>query len=128
MKPEADPSSSSLHLLTSSLYLSIITTFLLLLTLTSARPHPPSSLPTIIPEGLYNTLFPHKDDAACPASGFYPYEVFLRAASRYPRFANTGCPDTRRREVAAFLAQTSHETTGGWPTAPDGPYAMGILL
>ncbi|EEF40676.1 class I chitinase, putative [Ricinus communis] len=36
--------------------------------------------------------------------------------------------DTRKRELAAFLAQTSHETTGGWPTAPDGPYAWGYCF
>uniref|UniRef100_A0A0D9WG97 chitinase n=1 Tax=Leersia perrieri TaxID=77586 RepID=A0A0D9WG97_9ORYZ len=30
--------------------------------------------------------------------------------------------------VAAFLGQTSHETTGGWPTAPDGPFSWGYCF
>merc|ERR1712051_351454 len=31
-------------------------------------------------------------------------------------------------ELAAFLAQTSHETTGGWATAPGGPQAWGYCF
>lgn len=34
-----------------------------------------------------------------------------------------GDPSTRKREVTAALAQISHETTGGWATAPDDQYA-----
>ncbi|KAH0905420.1 hypothetical protein HID58_037247, partial [Brassica napus] len=55
------------------------------------------------------------------ANGFYTYESFAEATRRFPRFGSVGSMETRRREVAAFLAQISHETTGGWPTAPDGP-------
>ncbi|XP_006645782.2 chitinase 10 [Oryza brachyantha] len=87
---------------------------------------PPSPVSAIVSEQLYASLFPHKDDAACPARGFYTYASFARATARFPRFGATGCPDTRKREVAAFLAQISHETTGGWATAPDGPYAWGL--
>nr|KYP39057.1 Endochitinase [Cajanus cajan] len=39
-----------------------------------------------------------------------------------------GDDTTRRREIAAFLGQTSHETTGGWATAPDGPCAWGYCF
>lgn len=31
-------------------------------------------------------------------------------------------------ELAAFLGQTSHETTGGWATAPGGPQAWGYCF
>ncbi|XP_052135334.1 chitinase 10 [Oryza glaberrima] len=86
----------------------------------------PSPVSSIVSEQLYASLFLHKDDAACPARGFYTYASFVRAAARFPRFAATGCADARKREVAAFLAQISHETTGGWATAPDGPYAWGL--
>mmetsp|Transcript_68427 Transcript_68427/g.146420 ORF Transcript_68427/g.146420 Transcript_68427/m.146420 type:complete len:204 (+) Transcript_68427:481-1092(+) len=33
-----------------------------------------------------------------------------------------------KRELAAFLGQTSHETTGGWATAPGGPAAWGYCF
>ncbi|KAF2301240.1 hypothetical protein GH714_021234 [Hevea brasiliensis] len=46
-------------------------------------------------------------------------------AKAFPAFGTTGDVDTRKREIAAFFGQTSHATTGGWPTAPDGPYAWG---
>ncbi|KAF0916989.1 hypothetical protein E2562_015154 [Oryza meyeriana var. granulata] len=85
-----------------------------------------SPVSSIVSEQLYSSLFLHKDDAACPAKGFYTYASFIRATARFPRFGATGCVDTRKREVAAFLAQISHETTGGWATAPDGPYAWGL--
>uniref|UniRef100_A0ACD5W4J2 Uncharacterized protein n=1 Tax=Avena sativa TaxID=4498 RepID=A0ACD5W4J2_AVESA len=84
---------------------------------------------SIVSEEDYASLFLHKDDAACPARGFYNYSSFVSAAESFPEFGNTGRKkDTRRREVAAFLAQISHETTGGWATAPDGPYAWGLCF
>ncbi|KAL5203147.1 hypothetical protein ABZP36_014099 [Zizania latifolia] len=83
----------------------------------------------IVTEEAYtSSLFLHKDDAACPARNFYNYSAFVRAAERFPRFGGVGDHDTRKREVAAFLAQISHETTGGWGTAPDGPYAWGLCF
>ncbi|KAG8045276.1 hypothetical protein GUJ93_ZPchr0008g12968 [Zizania palustris] len=90
------------------------------------QPPQRSPVEAIVTEQLYASLFRHKDDAACPAKGFYTYASFVRAAARFPLFGATGCLDTRKREVAAFLAQISHETTGGWATAPDGPYSWGL--
>ncbi|BAF16504.1 chitinase 10-like [Oryza sativa Japonica Group] len=88
-----------------------------------------SHVSSIVTEEMYNkSLFIHKDDAACPARNFYTYAAFLRAADQYPSFGGAGGRDTRRREVAAFLAQVSHETTGGWATAPDGPYTWGLCF
>ncbi|KAK1692692.1 hypothetical protein QYE76_009389 [Lolium multiflorum] len=84
---------------------------------------------SIVSEDDYASLFLHKDDAACPAKGFYNYSAFVSAAERFPEFGSTSRNfDTRRREVAAFLAQISHETTGGWATAPDGPFAWGLCF
>ncbi|XP_039136058.1 chitinase 10-like [Dioscorea cayenensis subsp. rotundata] len=83
---------------------------------------------SIISEELYNKMFLHKDDNACPAKGFYPYASFIKATRCFPKFGNTGDLNTTKREVAAFLAQISHETTGGWATAPDGPYAWGLCF
>ncbi|MCX8473762.1 MAG: chitinase [Sediminibacterium sp.] len=44
----------------------------------------------------------------------------------YSKFLNEGDLTTRKRELAAFLANVSHETTGGWETAPRGRYSWGL--
>nr|P86181.1 RecName: Full=Endochitinase [Avena sativa] len=72
---------------------------------------------SVISSSLFEKMLLHR--------GFYTYDAFIAAAKSFPAFATTGSTDVRKREVAAFLAQTSHETTGGWPTAPDGPYELG---
>ncbi|XP_031390432.1 chitinase 10 [Punica granatum] len=93
--------------------------------LSDARMH---SISSLITRDLFDSIFLHKDDTACPAKNFYTYESFIRAAHCFPSFGNTGRVATRKREIAAFLAQISHETTGGWATAPDGPYAWGLCF
>ncbi|KAJ4973275.1 hypothetical protein NE237_006449 [Protea cynaroides] len=80
---------------------------------------------SLISQSLFNEILKHSNDAACPAKGFYNYNAFIAAAKSFNGFATTGDVNTRKREIAAFLAQTSHETTGGWSSAPDGPYAWG---
>ncbi|KAK8711441.1 hypothetical protein V6N13_146723 [Hibiscus sabdariffa] len=87
-----------------------------------------SSISSLITENLYNSIFLHKDDNACPARNFYPYNAFIQAAQCFPKFGNTGDLNTSKREIAAFLGQISQETTGGWATAPDGPYAWGLCF
>nr|CAB3472925.1 unnamed protein product [Digitaria exilis] len=71
-----------------------------------------SHVASLVSEQLYNSLFLHKDDPACPAKGFYTYASFIQAARTFPKFAATGDINTRKREIAAFFAQISHETTG----------------
>ncbi|KAF8011340.1 hypothetical protein BT93_J1827 [Corymbia citriodora subsp. variegata] len=79
----------------------------------------------LISRELFNEMLKHRNDANCPGKGFYTYDAFITAAKSFAEFGVTGDTDTRKREIAAFLAQTSHETTGGWASAPDGPYAWG---
>lgn len=67
---------------------------------------------SIVTEALYNRFLPHRDDASCPARLFYNYTAFLEAAEAFPAFGTTGSLATRKREVAAFFGQTSHETGG----------------
>ncbi|KAJ0011408.1 hypothetical protein Pint_34173 [Pistacia integerrima] len=81
---------------------------------------------SIISRSTFDQMLKHRN--GCPSKGFYSYDAFIEAAKAYPAFATTGDAATRKREVAAFLAQTSHETTGGWPSAPDGPYAWGYCF
>nr|ABB89767.1 At3g12500-like protein [Boechera stricta] len=70
----------------------------------------------------------HRNDAACPARGFYTYNAFITAAKSFPGFGTTGDTATRKKEIAAFFGQTSHETTGGWASAPDGPFSWGYCF
>ncbi|BDU49776.1 glycosyl hydrolase family 18 protein [Haliovirga abyssi] len=44
----------------------------------------------------------------------------------YGKFLNEGTMEERKRDLAAFLANISHETTGGWKTAPGGPQSWGL--
>ncbi|KAF2301221.1 hypothetical protein GH714_020936 [Hevea brasiliensis] len=82
-------------------------------------------LGSIISRSTFEEMLKHRNNAACPAKGFYTYDAFISAAKAFPAFGTTGDVDTCKREIAAFFGQTSHATTGGWPTAPDGPYAWG---
>ncbi|KAG4209564.1 hypothetical protein ERO13_A03G208800v2 [Gossypium hirsutum] len=71
-------------------------------------------------------MLPYRNDPRCPAAGFYTYEALMAAAKAYPAFAATGDDATRKREVAAFFGQTSHETAAGrGRNPPGGPFVWG---
>lgn len=73
----------------------------------------------IVSQQTYEAMFPNRN-------GLYSYDSLVIAVQKYPQFANEGSDEERKREVAAFLANIAHETTGGWDTAPDGRYAWGL--
>ena len=54
---------------------------------------------SIITSSLYDQMLPNQS-------------VSIKAANAFPGFGTTGNVDTRKRELAAFFGQTSHETTG----------------
>lgn len=99
-------------------------------------PNTPSPTPSggsgdissLISKATFEQMLKHRNDAVCQGKGFYTYEAFIAAAKAFGGFGTTGDDATKKREIAAFLAQTSHETTGGWATAPDGPYAWGYCF
>jgi len=72
----------------------------------------------------WNTLFPYRAGVhpLCNQSSedLYTREAFLEAAKDFPAFAAEGPDEVRLRELAAFLANIAHETTGG-----SGSYAPG---
>jgi predicted chitinase len=75
---------------------------------TSAPPPPSTSSSSgdfIVTEAQFQKMFPSKN-------GFYSYSSLVAAARSFPAFARTGSDAARRREVAAFLANVSHETGG----------------
>ncbi|GLJ05757.1 hypothetical protein SUGI_0024640 [Cryptomeria japonica] len=83
---------------------------------------------SIITENVFNQMLKHRNDAGCAGNNFYNYNAFIAAANAFNGFGTTGDLAARKRDLAAFFAQTSHETTGGWATAPDGPYAWGYCF
>jgi chitinase len=80
-----------------------------------------AELGDVLPPELYASMFPN-------ANALYAYDALISAAAAYPDFGTTGTGEQRRREVAAFLGNAAHETTGGWPAAPGGPEAWGLYF
>jgi chitinase len=87
----------------------------------------PTSIADVVDRATFAMMFLHQSETACSA-GLYDYDALVAAAAHFPHFLADGTLDDRRREAAAFLANASHETTGGWSTAPDGPYAWGLCF
>nr|AAA34214.1 chitinase [Ulmus americana]AAY82487.1 chitinase [Ulmus americana] len=81
----------------------------------------------LISSSAFNDMLKHRNDRWFPAKGFYTYDAFISGLSKaFPcNLRTTGDDITRKREIAAFLGQTSHETTGGWASAPRGPITLG---
>jgi hypothetical protein len=85
----------------------------------------------------WEELFPNRyhlsqlDDAVfkgIPQQDFYSYEAFFKAAKLFPLFLGNGNDSTQKRELAAFLANMSYETSGGWDNAPGGIYKWGLYF
>ncbi|CAL9027317.1 unnamed protein product [Prunus brigantina] len=95
---------------------------------------------SVVSSAVFDQMLKYRNDARCKSNGFYKYDAFVAAARTFNGFGTTGDVTVRKKELAAFLAQTSHETTGqysnighdclfgGWATAPDGPYAWGYCF
>ena len=86
-----------------------------------------NTLADVLSPEMFSAMFLHQVEDACNAS-IYTYDALIEAAQIFPKFGTEGSSDTRRREVAAFLANISHETTGGWLEAPDGQFAWGLCF
>lgn len=82
---------------------------------------------------MWNNLFPNRYNisSSAPLPGiakteFFSYEAFIAAAEKFPLFINEGDSTAQKRELAAFLANISEETSGGWDEAPGGYYKWGL--
>ena len=87
----------------------------------SGPPPTTGGLGAILSRTAYESMFPQRN-------ALYSYDALVAAAAFYPGFASEGSDEARRREVAAFLSNIGHETTGGWDTAPGGRYAWGLYF
>lgn len=68
----------------------------------------------------YQRMFPHHN-------AIYSFEALEKAVARFPSFVTTGDLTTRKRELAAFLAQIAHETSNGGPGAQGGAFSWGLF-
>lgn len=75
-------------------------------------PTPSGDVGSIISRALFDQLLKYRNDGRCKSNGFYTYDAFIAAARSFSGFGTTGDVTIRKRELAAFLGQTSHETTG----------------
>ncbi|XP_077246293.1 endochitinase-like [Tasmannia lanceolata] len=80
---------------------------------------------SIITPALFDQMLKNRNDAKCQGKGFYTCNAFIDASNAFDGFGTVGDTDTRKREIAAFLAHTSHETAGKWETAPNDQYSWG---
>uniref|UniRef100_A0A6N2M1J8 Glycoside hydrolase family 19 catalytic domain-containing protein n=1 Tax=Salix viminalis TaxID=40686 RepID=A0A6N2M1J8_SALVM len=66
---------------------------------------------SIITAAVFDQMLKYRNDGRCPRNGFYTYDAFISTARSFSGFGTSGDDTARRRELSAFLAQTSHETT-----------------
>ncbi|WP_327026305.1 glycoside hydrolase family 19 protein [Micromonospora sp. NBC_01739] len=60
---------------------------------------------TLLSESVFTAMFPNRNS-------FYTYAGLRDAMAKFPAFAATGDEQTRKRELAAFLANVNHESGG----------------
>ncbi|KAF7129201.1 hypothetical protein RHSIM_Rhsim10G0200600 [Rhododendron simsii] len=93
-----------------------------------------SDVSSLISKALFEKLLPNRNDPASEGNRFYTYEAFIAVAKEFGGFGTTGNNDTKKREIVAFLAQTSHETTGIFFSFPSkrfittGYYLTGLII
>lgn len=66
---------------------------------------PATAAPFIVTEAQFNRMFPSRNS-------FYTYSGLKSAMATFGSFANQGSDTVKKQELAAFLANVSHETGG----------------
>lgn len=79
---------------------------------------------SIVTRELFEQMLSFRNNDACPAKGFYTYDAFIAAANSFPGFGTAGDDTARKKEIAAFFGQTSHETNGGSAGTFTGGYCF----
>jgi hypothetical protein len=84
------------------------------------------SVPSIITREVFDSMLSSRNQTGCEG-GFYTYDAFVKAASKFPAFGATGDEETHRRELAAFFGRTAYVTDGMDDMPPLGTYLRGVL-
>jgi hypothetical protein len=97
-----------------------------------------SNIETLLNEKQWNELFPNRyniskyeDDESregIKKFDFYTYRSFVEATKKFPMFLHEGDSIQQKRELCAFLANISLETSGGWDEAEGGYYKWGLYF
>ena len=86
-------------------------------------------LGSVISNSMFDQMLKHRNENSCQGkNNFYSYNAFITAARSFPGFGTTGDINARKREIAAFFAQTSHETTGMCITIQIEPLIYNFIL
>jgi hypothetical protein len=81
----------------------------------------------------WNKLFPNRYGVGLKDSDdidpfFYSFDAFVSAAKLFPDFLNGKTKELQKKELAAFLANISQETSGGEDAAPDDYFKWGLYF
>lgn len=82
----------------------------------------------LFPNRFHISKYTDKNFDQLAKSDFYSFDAFVAAAKMFPIFLSTGNDSIQKRELAAFLANMAHETSGGWSQAPGGYYQWGLYF
>ncbi len=82
----------------------------------------------LFPNRYHISKYPDSNLISIPKKDFYSFDAFVAAAKMFPLFLGDGNDSIQRRELAAFLANMAHETSGGWNEAPGGIYQWGLYF
>ncbi|MEI8074464.1 MAG: chitinase [Bacteroidota bacterium] len=83
---------------------------------------------SVFPNRFHISKYPDSSFKGVIKNDFYSFDAFVAAAKLFPIFLGDGNDSIQRRELAAFLANISHETSGGWEDAPGGMYQWGLYF
>jgi hypothetical protein len=88
----------------------------------------PKKWDSLFPNRYHISKFPDSNFNGVAKKDFYNFDAFLTAAKMFPLFLGDGNDSIQRRELAAFLANIAHETSGGWDDAPGGMNQWGLYF
>jgi len=94
--------------------------------------HGKTGLTNLLTEAKWNELFPNRHGRSgknykTNIHDFYSFKSLVSAARYFPEFLQ-GNAVTKKRELAAFLANIAQETSGGWAEAPGGYFKWGLYF
>ncbi|XP_021751974.1 acidic endochitinase SP2-like [Chenopodium quinoa] len=69
-----------------------------------------SSVSGIVTQSFFDGII-GQAAASCPGKNFYTRAAFLNAVGAFPQFGTSGSSAENKKEIAAFFAHVSHETT-----------------
>jgi hypothetical protein len=83
---------------------------------------------SLFPNRFHISKYPDSNFSGVVKKDFYNFNAFVTAAKMFPLFLGDGNDSIQRRELAAFLANMAHETSGGWEEAPGGIFQWGLYF